>query len=201
MHKLIYMLTNNLDKRPLDPSHMDKHRLSLTHTHTHNLLSKVTLVPLLQSPSGFINPVIYVCLFRTWSLPTQRSSTSCTPETRLDASLPQGTVPPGSEWTCCFIFSPPPSAAANVHSSESQKAFRSRSPRFGPQWPDHRGFKVKTRLKVIKARSALCTGVCPSWCPDEGSTRRLWSFRLNQTHSAPSIILNHANAWEQTIWS
>ncbi|KAK9965852.1 hypothetical protein ABG768_004918, partial [Culter alburnus] len=31
-------------------------------------------------------------------------------------------------------------------------------PQICPQWPDRRGFKVKTRLKVIKARSALCTG-------------------------------------------
>lgn len=67
-------------------------------------------------------------------------------------------------------------------------------PQICPRVARSQGFKVKTRLKVIKARSALCAAVCPSWCPDEGSTHRLWTFRLNRTHSAPSIILNHANA-------
>jgi len=133
VHKHIYMPTNNLEQHPLDPSQMHKHGLSLTqtHTHTHHLLSKVTLAPLPQSPSGFINPAICVCLFRTWSLLTQRSSTSCTLETRLDASLPRGSVPPGSEQTCCFIFSPPPSVILRCH----KRPFAPEEPDLPPSGP------------------------------------------------------------------
>lgn len=34
VYKHIYMLTNNLEQHPLDPSQMHKHGLSLTQTHT-----------------------------------------------------------------------------------------------------------------------------------------------------------------------
>ncbi len=106
MHKHIYILANSLDKHPSTlHTCTNISSLSLTHTHIHtaHLLSKVTLAPLPRSPSGFINPVICVCLFRAWSLLTQRSSTSCTPETRLDAAFPRAPFHPGQNGTAVLF--------------------------------------------------------------------------------------------------